>query len=242
MLYSAICDTGLVRLENQDSVFSDTKGSVGCFCVADGMGGHENGGDASREIVESIKHWWEEVTEPTTINDFMDMPQGLSNAIKTANDNIRKMTAPGSVCGSTVVCVLVWQTYYAVLHAGDSRAYLINKRYKLNQITRDDVWENQPNLNIRKSKLKKYTTYGKLVNAIGARDDVSITIKSDMIESNIGFLLCSDGLYKMVDEKNLRRILRSTKKTDLNQTVDKIKQVVYENGARDNVSIILIRV
>ncbi len=241
MIYAGLSEVGLVREENQDAIFTDQRGDLGCFCVADGMGGHEHGERASQEIVACIGKWWETVSEPTDVDQFLNLTQALGESIRTANTNIRNFTVPGTTCGSTVVALLIWDQYYAVLHAGDSRAYMIDKRGRLNQLTIDDVWENQPEIKIHKHKLKKYSTYGKLVNAIGANDMPKITIRTDNIGQNAGFLLCSDGLYKMVEEKKISKHLKGLLRQGPEACIEELKQQVYINGAKDNISIILIQ-
>lgn len=241
MIYAGLSEVGLVREENQDAIFTDQNGTLGCFCVADGMGGHEHGERASQEIVACIGKWWERVSEPTGVEQFLDLTQTLGESIRSANMNIRNFTVPGTTCGSTVVALLIWGQYYAVLHAGDSRAYMIDKKGRLNQLTIDDVWENQPEIKIHKHKLKKYSTYGKLVNAIGANDSPKITVRTDNIGESSGFLLCSDGLYKMVEEKRISKLLKSFRRLGPEACMEELKQQVYQNGAKDNVSIILIQ-
>lgn len=242
MIYAGISETGLAREENQDAIFMDIKGSIGCFGVADGMGGHESGEKASLEVMDCINKWWIGVQEPDSIEAFMGLVQEAVSAIELANINIRKKIEPRSVCGSTVVIILVWCTYYAVLHAGDSRAYLIDKKCRVKQLTLDDVWENKPELIKRKSKLKKYSTYGKLTNAVGVDDSIKITMKVGLIENHAGFFLCSDGLYKMVDERSINQILKSMKNINIELIIDQIRRKVYQNGAADNVSFILVKV
>lgn len=237
-----LCDSGLIRKINQDAIFMDIKGELGCFCVADGMGGHENGEMASQEIVKCVSHWWEKVQDPDSFDQFEQLKKGLFKAISDSNTNIRSFTNIRDICGSTVVAILIWRQYYALLSAGDSRVYLINKKNKIRQMTRDDVWENNLNIKIKKCKLKKYSTYGKLTNAIGIDDEVKLNVTSGIINDEKGFILCSDGLHKMINERAINKQLRSLKEGDLSQIVMRLKEKVYSKGARDNISIILVRI
>ena len=111
----------------------------------------------------------------------------------------------------------------------------------MRQLTIDEVWENQAGLRKEDRQNKNHPNYGKLVNAIGTKKATYYkTITDEMHQDNV-FLLCSDGLYKYCEENYLKKCLRKCKKNNMEPISQALMQKVYQNGARDNISEILIR-
>lgn len=241
MEYWGVSDIGLRRSVNQDAVFMAIDGDVGLFCVADGMGGHSHGERASREIVSALELWWKSFQESAYGGEFFRMMRSLSQALEQANRSIYDSVEKGHICGSTVVCLFLYRESYGILYAGDSRIYLSEKR-KIKQLTVDETWENQAGLNLRKRAIKQSPNYGKLVNAVGIAENVKISGRTDQAEQGMLFLLCSDGLYKMCPERAIIAAMKRCRKETLHTVVDRMIKRAYQGGARDNVSVILVRV
>lgn len=241
MEYQGVCEVGLERTMNQDAIFMGANGDTGLFCVADGMGGHSHGERASREIVAGLKKWWTGFQESAYDYDFSRMIYALNQVLEKANRNIYQMAGPGQIIGSTVVVLFIYRGRYGILSAGDSRIYLCD-RSRVRQLTVDEVWENQVNLRLSNRVKKQHPNWGKLVNAIGIAEDVRITSSTDQGREGMMFMLCSDGLYKMLPERLLHSYLRKSRRDSLAVTVSRMMGKVYDNGAKDNVSVVLVRV
>lgn len=241
MEYQGVCEVGLERTMNQDAIFMGANGDTGLFCVADGMGGHSHGERASREIVDGLEQWWEGFQASAYDYDFSRMIYALNQVLEKANRNIYKMAGSGQICGSTAVVLFVYRGRYGILSAGDSRIYLCD-RSRVRQLTVDEVWENQVNLRLSNRVKKQHPNWGKLVNAIGIAEDVRITSSTDQGREGMMFMLCSDGLYKMLPERLLHSYLRKSRRDSLAVTVSRMMGKVYDNGAKDNVSVVLVRV
>ncbi len=241
MYYSGICETGLKRSINQDSIYMNAKDNFGIFCVADGMGGHEDGEKASGEITLCLKDCWNQMQEPIDVFSFQSCVDYVVETLQIANRNIRTFTPKNHVCGSTVVVLLLWERYYALISAGDSRIYRFDGKHRLLQLTRDEVWENQPGLKISMRERKKYSTYGKLVNAVGVKEELEVHVKTDILKKKNYFLLCSDGLYKVIGDWNIRKHMKCIGKESPEQITLNMKKEVYDEGAVDNVSIIIVQ-
>lgn len=236
--------TGLVRSINQDSILLLSKGPVSLFVVADGMGGHTDGEKASHSITDCLKEWWKHIEADRYEKDFFKLVAAVRSCIEQVNKSIYDAYNDSSICGSTVSILLIFNEQYAVFHVGDSRIYKFEKR-KLCQITMDEVWEND--IRTRKKfsakEIISSNKRGKLINAIGTTPDLMMTIKTDCLSEETIFLLCSDGLYKMVKPSYLQKIIKKLRKGEtLEWGLKELMNKVYSEGAKDNVSIILIRV
>lgn len=144
-------------------------------------------------------------------------------------------------CGSTVVVLFIYKGKYGIVYAGDSRCYIF-EHGQLLQITIDEVWENQTGLNYWEKNNRHHPNRGKLINAVGIRPDIQCKIITNEIISNSVFLLCSDGLHKMCPEQYIKKCLKKCKfKKNIKLVLDKLINKVYQNGAKDNISILLVR-
>lgn len=241
MEYKGVCDIGLKRTVNQDAVFMAAKGETGLFCVADGLGGHSHGERASGEIVHSLEKWWKNFREGDYVDGFSEMMFALNQVLVKTNENIYQMSGEREICGSTVVVLFIHGERYGVLSAGDSRVYLC-RGFRVKQITVDEVWENQIGLAVKGSQQRYHPDRGKLTNAVGIEKEARITSITDSVKTGTIFMLCSDGVYKMLSSCSLRRHLEKCRQYSLDATVNRIMTEVYERGAEDNASAVLVKV
>lgn len=249
--YSEICEQGFRPEENQDSVFCASDDGVGLFVVADGMGGHFGGSAASGMVVKLLGEWWKKYISATVslTGDYSDTGySGIKEVLSSANDLIRNAN-PGVVTGSTAVVLYLEDNRYSVLSCGDSRCYRVTRKLFGTEeicITTDDVWENDPLIRNSKSEdeIRNHRNFGKLIRAVGTERDFSCTGVSGELNENCLFMLCSDGVYKYADEKKVSGVLRKAldKSSDLDFCLGKLKEYVYQAGAPDNFSAVLVRV
>lgn len=247
--YCGICDIGKRREKNQDAIFMDAGSDAALFAVADGMGGYLHGEDASRIIVGEMRKWWEEfpALQQTcgAAGDFGGMISALRQRLELANRIIYERYGSGrDICGSTVAVLFLYRESYCVLSSGDSRIYYLNG-FAWKQLTSDDVWENQPQTLERYSpaQIRAHRDHGKLVHAIGVAPEASISGKTDILKGRDCFLICSDGLYKMCRERDIRRAMKEYRHGRCEkEPLQGLLRTVYENSASDNVSAILVRV
>ncbi len=244
IVYSGICDIGLKRKVNQDSLLTAAKHGedMYLFAVADGMGGHADGELASRALTEGMRIWADAFSAMQFDKDFRNMMISLQNKIEEINRKIYTEYNRSQVCGSTCMVLFIYRESYGVLSAGDSRLYL-HRGFKTVSVMTDDVWENQSAVweNLTGKQIRSHPNYGKLVNAVGTQRNVSLSVKTDILKRGDTFLLCSDGLYKYCPEKYLKRILRGAAKDNVEGSVRELLEKVYEQGAGDNVSVILVK-
>ncbi|MCG8608061.1 Stp1/IreP family PP2C-type Ser/Thr phosphatase [bacterium] len=235
--------TGLVRAENQDAYGKFPKDSKDLmaplgqlFVVADGMGGHQGGQEASQMAVRIIQQVYASATD-------LSIPERLKNAFKAANDQILQhahrnpqLQGMGTTC--TALVLKDRQAYLA--HVGDSRAYLINHA-GIKQLTQDHsyVAEMQRQGILTAQEAKSHPQRSVLNRALGVKptEDIDL-IEGIMVEPDDHFLLCSDGL-STVSEKELYEVVMSNPPE---AACNKLVQLANEMGGGDNVTNQIIRI
>ena len=238
--YSAT-DIGRKRQLNQDYVFSSAKplGNMpNLFIVADGMGGHNAGDYASKctteTVVSEIQNSFEK--NPTII---------IKKAIKTANAKIRKEASEHENLfgmGTTLVTATIIGKYLQVSNIGDSRLYLLNKD-GLRQITEDhSLVEEMIRLGgLSREDARLHPDKNIITRAIGAKDEVEADFFTEELEAGDIVLMCSDGLTNMLEDKEIEAILLNPEKEELIQKGDALIKAANENGGKDNIAVVLVR-
>ncbi len=242
--YFGICDKGLKREVNQDSLLMAARREQGMylFAVADGMGGHADGELASRALTEGLKAWADGFRPELFGGNFRNMTISLQNRIEEINRKIYMEYNRSQVCGSTCVALFIYGDAYGVFSAGDSRIYL-HRGFKTVSLMTDDVWENQVSVQeaLTGKQIKNHPNFGKLVNAVGTGKEVSLSVRTDLLKKGDAFLLCSDGLYRYCPEKYLKKTLRGLAKGNLQESAKELLAKAYGQGAGDNVSVVLVK-
>ena len=229
--YVSVCDIGKCRSENQDSLYTETGTDWGIFVVADGMGGYSDGDRASQEITTAFKSWIKDVQKNISEYEIPDLFSELRRILSSTNDKIIRDTKKGKICGSTAIVLLIIRDIYILLSVGDSRCYDIKKHFlkdSLRQLSLDEVCE-IPGEN-----------YGKLTNAVGVKSPLKCRLVSGMLNKRHTFFICSDGVYKFCSEEEILNIIKRSKNRTLEIIGNDIKELIYERGAKDNLSAVLI--
>lgn len=235
--------TGLVRKVNQDAIFSAHLSGVGLFAVADGMGGHFQGEIASGMAVKGLSKWWEQHRGQIEALPFYTVVESLEKEIKNINMAATVYYQSLSQVGGCTLCLLlIHHSAYAAFNIGDSRLYLCQKR-KLKLLTIDDIWENLPEVRqmADTADLSGDSRRGKLSKAVGLTRDISASVLTNSIEKRMVFFLCSDGVYKHLKERQLGDLLKKVKRSgDAAAVNEKIREIVYRDGASDNLSMVTV--
>lgn len=240
---ASISDVGLKRTVNQDAILSLYQQDKGIFVVADGMGGHSKGEEASAAIVDNVRLWWNTLDRDSAHYEISDVVTMCHRMLLDVNEKIYvHFQLQGLVGGSTCVILIIWDNEYAILSLGDSRVYaLINESFHV--LTTDDVWENLEEVksDFTQEEILKSPKRGKLTAAIGAQKEISIRMQIGHLKGKIKFLLCSDGIYKYCDYSKLERIMKR-KYTFANRGktfLCRMQECVVSGGAKDNYSAII---
>lgn len=234
-------DIGLKRQMNQDAFCIFCSNEAGLFAVADGMGGHTEGEKASHRVIEELSRWWHSFSPEHYGCEFQAMQTAIGQVIRDAGRCIYTEYNRKGICGTTVTVLFVYRDFYAVIYAGDSRCYRgIGRKWE--QVTMDEVWENQSCLGSKERSMKNHPDRGKLVNAVGIRENNYCRVVTDTIRPYTVFLICSDGLYKFCAEKVMKKCVRRVKdKQSAEQAVDELIKAAYSNGAGDNISVVVVK-
>jgi len=242
-------DPGMVRSHNEDSIASDV--SKGLVVLADGMGGYNAGevasGMATTVITTELQHLIEE-TPPYTIIESTGKTMAeniLRDQIAKANTSIYQASQSQpqySGMGTTLVVALFYDNKLAVAHIGDSRLYR-QRGDAFKQVTKDhSLLQEQIDAGILTPEQAKLSANKNLVTrALGIDPAVEPEIHEyDAVPGDI-YLLCSDGLCDMVSDEDISMALQ-TLGANLKLCAHQLVQMANDNGGRDNVSVILVRV
>lgn len=233
----SLTDIGNVRTNNEDSYGNIVLPNGQLFIVCDGMGAHQAGEHASSKCVSLIKEFF---VNNATGNSSID----LHNAIIFANEQLY-LTAQNNAemrgMGTTVVALLIQKDEIYVGHVGDSRIYLLSSG-QLIQLTKDHSYV-QTLVDqgiISRNEMERHPRKNELTNAIGIYPHVKPTISQTSIQAKHGdtFLLCTDGLNGMISDDEIRAVLKSGNKFDL-QSIQLVNQAKLAGGL-DNVTVTII--
>ena len=233
----AVTDIGHRRQINQDFVYlSETPvGNLpNIFIVADGMGGHNAGEFASRYAVETIV---EDVKNSSERNPAVI----LSKAINKANAYIRQKADGDKALmgmGTTIVIATCIGKYLEVANVGDSRLYLINDTIEQVTIDHSLVEEMIQRGGIDRKSARNHPDKNIITRALGARNTIEADFFNLELEAGDIVLLCSDGLTNMVEDEDIRKILKSG--GSLKERAETSVRTANDNGGKDNISVIII--
>ena len=232
-------DVGLMRTINNDSIFVSTQ-PIGklpnLFIVADGMGGHKAGDVASREAIERFVKY--------ACTTHMSDPANILDAgIISVNKDIFDMANSNrdySCMGTTFVAASLVENHVYIANVGDSRLYLIGR--DIRQITRDhSLVEDMVRMGVlEREEARTHYKKNVITKAIGVADDKTSTpdIFEIEVENGDKLLLCSDGLTNMVEDYDIKKIVKDN--DSIEDAVRELIKQANENGGKDNISAILI--
>ncbi len=241
---------GRQRNHNEDAFFTltsmlaynDTELPVGFYIVADGMGGHQNGEVASELAIRSIvEHVFHEILTP--LLSLNPQPQESSfqevfqTGIEQANSEIVRSSYGG---GTTVTTVLIIGEQMTIAHVGDSRVYAVDTAGKLDPLTRDHslVKRLQELGQISSEEAAIHPQRNVLYRALGQGEPFEPEIMS-MKRPDEGYLLiCSDGLWSIVEEGKISEIIINSPSPQ--EAVNRLIDAANEAGGPDNISVILV--
>ena len=236
--YASKTDVGKVRMNNEDrtAALTNSRGNI-LLIVCDGMGGANKGDLASSIAIEVISQAFQE--KDRFSNRFF-AKRWVANAIRQANSEIFRQASHNQKyqgMGTTITLVLIVNDYMVVAQAGDSRAYSFRNR-NLSQITEDQTYVQYLYRigEITKEEIETHPKRHVLMNALGIYPSLDLEIK---VHPYLGdtILLCSDGLYNNVAEKDLLSIMKGTDTPD--QKVNELVSLANANGGSDNIAVVI---
>ncbi len=241
-------DPGKVREHNEDSVAVDAE--LGLVILADGMGGYKAGevasGIATDLLMREIRAGIPKLFDATLADAGGPAPETrlLRRSIEDANTAIHEAGAAQmnlSGMGTTVVALLFCGTRVSVAHVGDSRIYRL-RNGALERLTRDHSLVQELVDRGLYTPEQARTAHNRhlITRALGMDKRVSVDIAEEQVEPADIFLLCSDGLTDMVNDEDIALVLK-TLSLDLEQAASHLVEMANDQGGRDNVSVVLVR-
>ncbi len=227
----------MIRPGNEDSLHTDVR--AGLFVVADGMGGHAAGEVASEMAVGIIA---DELRSVKDIDDSVIAQVG--QAMKRANLAIFERTlteVDKQGMGTTASVLLLRDGKYLIGQVGDSRVYLLREGV-LHQLTKDHSYvQEQVDAGFLTPEQARYHPYSNVITrCVGASADVEPDTYTGPVKQGDTFLVASDGLTGMVDDRRLQTLLQS--RANAQRVVDALISEANGRGGLDNITAIVVRV
>jgi len=252
VVFGLSTDIGMVRSNNQDSVFTlitslssvESQPDFGLFIVADGMGGHHDGERASAIAVRTIaqyviqKFYLAILDNVSADSDRPIISEVLSEAVQKANDAVSAEIPEG---GTTVTAAALLGDLLYIAHVGDSRAYVISEG-EIHQVTRDhSLVQRLIELDqLTPEEAAAHPQRNVLYRAIGQSEHLEVDAMTHRMPAGARLLLCSDGLWNQVSESNLLQLVQTARSPQ--DACDHLITVANDRGGPDNITVVLVQI
>lgn len=249
--WAVLSDPGLRRTSNEDA--SCTRADLGLFMVADGMGGHVAGEVASRIAVEAIQAFIQETagadrnrTWPFPFDPELSVEANrIKAAFRLANRRIATVIEDSQDLrgmATTASALLAGASTACVAHVGDSRVYRLQDS-RLDQITHDHSWvEEQVRAGaMSPSAARQHPWRNVVTRALSGGEDPEVDVTEIQPRRGDRYLLCSDGLFAVVSDKQIAEILGDRGST-LESVCRRLVETANAGGGPDNITALVLQV
>ena len=245
-------DIGIKKSSNQDALLlkigRDKAGKKAIFAICDGMGGLSSGEIASSTVIKHLSYWFEKEIQilEQRQNKYEEIRRSLKDRVKELNDKIYKYgEEKGIKLGTTLTVMVFIDDKYIIAHVGDSRAYSINK--KLTRLTKDQsfVQREIDRGNITEEQARTHKKKNLLLQCIGVTPNVDILTYTGDIDKKATYIICSDGFYNKISDKELIKKLKKSKlkkEKKIKKTLVKLVEAVKLRNETDNISVLAIKI
>ncbi len=237
---AARSDVGMIRSGNEDAFFAHATRERGVFIVADGMGGHAAGEVASEMAVQIVSRELHELNDVYGEAARVRVAESLRIANRAIYDRtIQESDKQGM--GTTASVLVVSGARYLIGQVGDSRVYLLRDG-ALRQLTKDHSYvQEQVDAGFLTPEQARYHPYSNVITrCVGASDVVEPDTYSGELKVGDVFLVASDGLTGMVDDRRLQQLLLS--RASAGRVVDALIAEANYRGGLDNITAIVVQV
>lgn len=235
-------DIGLKRQMNQDFIkIKKIDDETALLVVCDGMGGAKAGNIASEVAANSVYEIFMKKYK-TTMND-KDLKTLMTSAVNCANLDVFDLAENNEEyygMGTTVVAAFISDGYAYVIHAGDSRGYLVYPD-SIKQITTDHsiVQQMIENNLITKEEAKNHPKRNVITRALGVDECLESDFNVIRLERDATIILCSDGLTNYVSDDVIRA---TASENSVEEACNKLIELANENGGGDNISVAVAKI
>jgi PPM family protein phosphatase len=226
--YAARSDRGLVRANNEDSVYAGAR----LLALADGMGGHAAGEVASQLVIAALAHLDDD--EPGG-----DLLSKLDSAVREGNSAIAAHVEADpdlEGMGTTLTAILFDGNRLGLVHIGDSRGYLMRDG-ELAQITKDDTFVQTlvDEGRITAEEAHSHPQRSLIMRALTGHE-VEPTLIMREARAGDRYLLCSDGLSDPVSHETIQEAMQIP---DVAESADRLIELALRGGGPDNVTVVV---
>jgi len=237
MQAAAVSDIGLVRSNNEDAFWCDP--ARGIFIIADGIGGYKSGEVAAAMAIEIVSAELTVAIDRGLKEDMLigAMSDSFNSASKEIFNTSQKEEANQGMACSLVAGILE-NSNCVIAHAGDTRAYLFHAG-KLTQMTVDDT---PVGIMLKRGyllpeKARTHPMKNVLLKSVGNKVTVETNITQFPVKAGERLLLCSDGLWSLVDAGIISETLGTD--TDPQTACQKLIDVARNAGGNDNITVLI---
>jgi PPM family protein phosphatase len=235
LLFAGETDTGCVRAANQDSFHIDPDGRF--FIVADGMGGHAGGEEASRLATDAIRDCLESNWgEGYTPNQLLQQAIYKANQAILCDQNANPIRGD---MGTTIVIVIIKDEKPWFCHIGDSRLYRL-RGSKLEQISEDHTWIAKAiqTGTVEASAARSHPWRHMLLQCLGREDIKTVNAEEIDVQPGDRLLICTDGLTEELSDDRIARELKTIRSCP--QVAHSLVEAAKSRGGRDNITVVII--
>ena len=251
-------DTGLVRSSNEDNFLIVP--ALGLVAIADGMGGHEGGEEASANALEALAEFLGGASpapdfhpsafDPTLADPdatWTDATMGamiaLHDAVEYANSrlyrtNLENRRGDGAGMGTTMTGL--WQpspdSPLFIFHVGDTRLYRL-RGGRLQQLTRDQTMYQ---LAVDTGEVDNLPGRNLLLQALGPSPDILPELQTQALAQGDRYLLCSDGLHGASSDMDISHILSATTSENIEECCARLIELAKRDASRDNITVVVV--
>ena len=235
--FAGLSDVGLHRATNQDSYYLSPAGDL--FIVADGMGGHTGGQEASRLTTEAISN-----CVAAYRDSDISSPALLERAVLAANEAIlydQRQHPERADMGTTVVVAMLRDREFWCAHVGDSRLYQLCQN-ELLQITQDHTWVAQAQQagDLTPEQLLHHPWRHVLSQCVGRTDLRQVNTQRLKVQPGDLLLLCSDGLTEDLADDMIVTYLQSA--ATCQEAAIALIEAAKQRGGRDNITVVALSI
>ena len=233
-------DIGKAREKNQDYYYVSKNTDVPrIYILADGMGGYKGGEVASKLATESVKKYIEN-NFSNIIKEKEEILKLIASAVEYANMVVYEKSKEDKELegmGTTLEVCVIYNNKAYIGHVGDSRVYRIRKDI-IRKLTKDHSYVQQliEDKKITREEAKTHPKKNMITKALGCTPFVEPDLRARNFEKGDIFIICSDGLTNMVDEKQIYEII----KQDIENATEKLINEANQAGGYDNITVIII--
>lgn len=248
IVFGLSTDVGMIRSNNQDSNYAflaasrtcDAFPEFGLFMVADGMGGHSDGELASATVVrvsatQLLNKVYLPILTKADMADRTPITEALDDAFQLAHSNLIEDIPTG---GTTLTAAVIIGNLAHIAHVGDSRIYIISED-RIEQLSRDHSYVQRliELQEITPDQAENHPQKSVLYRALGLSEQLEIDTMTRRLPSGSSLLICSDGLWGLVSDEELRSIVL---RYPPQQACDTLVSLANQRGGTDNITVVIV--